>query len=246
MVLKCLGSGSSGNCYILEASNSDKLIIECGVTFRTIKQALKFNLQGVIGCLVSHRHQDHSKALHDVLKAGIRVLSIEDVFESQNVRNRAFCKTIVPLQGYMLGKFSIFVIDVAHDVPCVGFIIGHQEMGKLLFVTDTMMIEYKLPTLNHIMIEANYSDKILQENIDKGYIPAVMRERLLQSHMEIETCKNVLRVNDLTSVNEIILIHLSGNNSNPKEFIEDVKEVSGKPVYVASNGFEIPLNISPY
>ena len=170
MVLKCLGSGSSGNCYILEASNGDKLIIECGVTFRSIKQALKFNLQGVIGCLVSHRHQDHSKALHDVLKAGIRVLSIEDVFESQNVRNRAFCKAIVPLQGYMLGKFSIFVLDVAHDVPCVGFIIGHQEMGKLLFVTDTMMIEYKLPALNHIMIESNYSDKILQENIDKGCI----------------------------------------------------------------------------
>lgn len=246
MVLKCLGSGSSGNCYILEATDGEKLIIECGIPFRVIKQGLNFNLHGIVGCLVSHRHQDHSKALQDVLKCGIRVLSIKDVFVSQNAQNNPFCKVIAPMHGYAVGKYKIFVLDVVHDVPCVGFIIEHQDMGKLLFITDTMMLEYQLPRLNHIMIEANYSDEILQDNINRGAIPAAMRERLLHSHMELQTAKGVLVENDLSDVNEIILLHLSSNNSNPTDFIKQVKEATGKPVYVASRGLELSLNITPY
>lgn len=246
MVLKCLGSGSSGNCYILEATNGEKLIIECGIPFRSIKQGLDFNLHGVVGCLVSHRHQDHSKALQDVLKCGIRVMSIEDVFVSQNARNSPFCKIIEPMHGYVVGKYKIFVLDVVHDVPCVGFIIEHQDMGKLLFITDTMMLEYQLPRLNHIMIEANYSDEILQDNIDRGTTPAAMRERLLRSHMELQTTKGVLMENDLSAVNEIVLLHLSGNNSNPTDFVKQVREATGKPVHVASRGLVLPLDLTPY
>lgn len=246
MFLKCLGSGSSGNCYILEAADGEKLIIECGIPFRAIKQGLKYNLRGVVGCLVSHRHQDHSKALQDVLRCGIRVLSIKDVFVSQNAQKSPFCKIIEPMHGYAVGKFKVFVLEVVHDVPCVGFIIGHEEMGKLLFITDTMMLEYQLPRLNHIMIEANYSDAILQDNIERGVIPASMRERLLHSHMELQTCKEFLRANDLSNVNEIVLLHLSGNNSNPFDFIKQVKDITGKPVYVACKGIELSMNLKPY
>ncbi|EKC78421.1 hypothetical protein LEA_03506, partial [human gut metagenome] len=42
--------------------------------------------------------------------------------------------------------FKVFVLPVVHDVPCVGFVIEHQEMGRLLFITDTMMLEYRLRT----------------------------------------------------------------------------------------------------
>lgn len=246
MVLKVISSGSNGNCYLLEADNGEKLILECGVTFRTIKQALKFNLCGVCGCLVTHRHKDHSKALLDVLKAGIKVLSLNDVFTSQNVKNKAFCEAIEPKHGYKIGDFSVYVFDVVHDVPCVGFIISHKEMGKLLFVTDTKDIAYRFPKLNHIMIEANYDNSILQRNIDEGRVPASMLSRLSSSHMEIETCKSILCENYLSDVNEIVLIHLSGNNSDASDFINQVKATAGKPVFVASQGLELPLNLTQY
>ena len=41
MVLKCLGSGSSGNCYLLEAYDG-VLIIEAGIPAIEIKKALRF------------------------------------------------------------------------------------------------------------------------------------------------------------------------------------------------------------
>ena len=246
MELKVLGSGSKGNSYLLCANDGETLIIECGLPFREIKQGLGFTLKGIVGCLITHRHKDHSFALHDVLKCGIRVLSIEDVFTSANVKNRAFCKVIKPMHGYIVGGYKIFVLTVAHDVPCVGFIIEHKQMGAMLFVTDTMMLEYKLPKLNHILIEANYSDAILEENISDGVVPEAMRERLMHSHMELDTCKGILIANNLSDVNEVVLIHLSGQNSNPVSFANYIQAATGKPVYVAKKGFELNLSKTPY
>ena len=150
------------------------------------------------------------------------------------------------MRGYVIGGFRILVLEVAHDVPCVGFIIEHVEMGKLLFVTDTMMLEWQLPPLDHIMLECNYSDATLQRNIDSGLVPAVMRERLMRSHMELKTAKGVLTESDITQVKEIVLIHLSGNNSNAELFKSEIGKATGKPVYVAERGFVMDLLKEPY
>ena len=219
MELKVLGSGSKGNAYLLRADNGETLMIECGLPFKEIMRGVGFSVSSVVGCLISHSHSDHSFAIHDVLKYGIKVLAIENVFTAKNVKNRAFCKTIEPMHGYIVGGFKVFVLNMAHDVPCVGFIIDHAEMGRLFFATDT---------------------------IDNGIVPAAMRERLLHSHMELQTCKAALGVNDLSAVNEIVLLHLSGNNSDPKDFKKQVEEATGKPVYVARHGLNITVNLNPY
>lgn len=230
----CLGSGSSGNCYLLQASDG-VLMLEAGVRFAEVKKALNFKISGIVGCLITHEHKDHSKALKDVIGCGIRVLALERVFRSQGVTS-PFCKPIEPMHGYKVGGFKVFALPVAHDVPCVGFVIEHDEMGKLLFVTDTMMLEYRISGLNHIMLEANYADDNLQDNIDSGIVPSAMRDRLLHSHMELETAKGIIAANDMTAVNEIILIHLSGNNSDGERFTREVAAVAGKPTYIAEAG----------
>lgn len=200
-----------------------------------------FQLNGVLGCVVSHEHKDHSKCLKDILSCGIKVMALKEVFDSQNIVNRVFCKEIEAKHGYQVGGFKIYALNVAHDVPCLGFVIEHKEMGRTLFITDTMMLEYRLPKLNHIMIEANYADDILQYNIDHGIVPNSMRYRLLQSHMEIETTKGILMANDLSQVSEIVLVHLSGNNSDAERFRKEIEAVSGKPTFIAKAGLEITL-----
>lgn len=245
MILKCLGSSSRGNCYILEAAD-ETLIIEAGIPMRDIKKGLGWQLGKVVGCLVSHRHEDHARSLSDFLACGIRVLALADVFDAANPRNRVFCKIIEPMHGYKVGGFKVFVLPVVHDVPCAGFVIEHQEMGRLLFITDTMMLEYRLPNLNHVMIEANYSDAILQQNIDRGLMPPAMRGRLLGSHMELQTTKEILRTTDLSAANEVILLHLSDGNSNAKGFAEEVRQIAGKPAYIARAGLEVNLDKLPY
>ena len=53
--LKCVGSGSSGNCYILTCNN-EKLILDCGLPIKAIKKGLDFDLGGIQGVLISHAH----------------------------------------------------------------------------------------------------------------------------------------------------------------------------------------------
>lgn len=55
MILKCLGSSSKGNCYLL-IGDSETLIIEAGIKFKEVKKALDFDLSNVVGCCISHEH----------------------------------------------------------------------------------------------------------------------------------------------------------------------------------------------
>lgn len=246
MELECLGSSSSGNCYIFHPDNGKKLILECGVKFSEIQKAIGWNPSEVAGCIISHEHRDHCKSLPELIKAGIRCYGLPEVFNSFTLKSSFMRECIKPLKKYNIGNFNIFTLPVRHDVPCLGYVISHQEMGKTLFLTDTMYCEYRIKGLSHVMIEANYSDDILQENIDKGIEPASMRNRLLESHMELGTTIKILRDSDLQDVNEIILLHLSARNADFQAFAIKVKESIHLPVYIAKNGVKIAFNKHPY
>lgn len=247
MKLKVIGSSSKGNCYLLQASTGETLIVEAGVRMQQVKQALAWQLDKVVGCLCTHRHKDHAGYLQEMLRCGIRTLAIADVFKSFEPFSNHFITEVKPMHGYIIGNFKVFVLPVCHDVPCVGFIISHEEMGQLLFLTDTMMLEYKIPkSINHVMIEANYSDEILKENIRTGVMPASMKERLLNSHMELKTTAEILKSNDLPEVINVILLHLSDRNSDAELFRRTIERASGKTTYVARSGLEVELSKLPY
>lgn len=245
MRLNVLGSDSNGNCYVLQ-NDKEALIIEAGVRFSEVKKALKWQLSKVVGAVITHEHNDHAKYVRDFVSNGITVLAIPSVFKAKGIDSLSFRKEIEPMHGYIVGGFKVFAMPVCHDVPCVGFIIEHEDMGRMLFVTDTMMLEYRVPGLNHILLEANYAEDILDTKIEAGSVPLSMKPRLIHSHMEIETTKGILRANDLSGVNEIVLIHLSNGNSDERRFVREVQETSGKPVYAAVAGLELNLSINPY
>lgn len=245
MRLNVLGSDSNGNCYVLQ-NDKEALIIEAGVRFSEVKKALKWQLSKVVGAVITHEHNDHAKYVRDFVSNGITVLALPSVFKAKGIDSLSFRKEIEPMHGYIVGGFKVFAMPVCHDVPCVGFIIEHEDMGRMLFVTDTMMLEYRVPGLNHILLEANYAEDILDAKIEAGSVPLSMKPRLIHSHMEIETTKGILRANDLSGVNEIVLIHLSKGNSDERRFVREVQETSGKPVYAAVAGLELNLSINPY
>lgn len=55
MLMKCTGSGSSGNGYAL-ISGEEILLLECGVTAKEMLQAIDYQTGKVVGCLISHEH----------------------------------------------------------------------------------------------------------------------------------------------------------------------------------------------
>lgn len=66
MKLKCLGSGSSGNCYLLTADNGETLLLDAGLPIMDIKRGLGWNVKNVVGAVVTHHHKDHSQSVVDL------------------------------------------------------------------------------------------------------------------------------------------------------------------------------------
>ena len=146
MKLKVVNTGSVGNCYILE-SEKESLVIECGVKFEQIKQALDFNLSKVAGVLVTHEHGDHAKAIKDVVLAGLNVYCSYGTAVAMGVNSHRI-KPMVKMTDYTIGGFKVRGFDVEHDVKePFGFLIHHNECGNVLFLTDSFMMNEKSITV---------------------------------------------------------------------------------------------------
>jgi phosphoribosyl 1,2-cyclic phosphodiesterase len=241
MRLKILGSSSKGNCYILENS-TEALIIEAGISFSRVRRTLDLNHSLVVGCLVSHGHGDHARYIAGFAKSGINVLASESVFKYNPLgRHGKMGVVIQPGMEYVLGDFTVSPFTLNHDVPCLGFLIDHPDSGLIAFISDTCSCDYVIPGLNHIIIECNYAKDILEANIRSGRVHHTRGKRVLLTHMEIESCKDTLRLNDLSGVRNIVLAHLSPDNSDALRFQEEIASLTGKNVSVAGPGASINL-----
>jgi len=245
MKLKVLGSGSKGNAYLLE-NEKEALLIECGVNIMDIKKAIDFKVNKISGCLVTHEHGDHAKSINEVLGAGINVYATAGTFQNSTSKNTVSSrKVVIPQKGqFKVGNFSVISFPTIHDVaePC-GFLINHKDCGTVLFLTDTVYCPYTFKGLNNIIIEANYDADIINEKLgDKKFL----RDRIYNSHMSIETCMDFLLANDLSQVNNIVLIHLSDSNSHEINFAKKVSGITGKEVHTANGGMTIGFNKTPF
>lgn len=238
MKLKILGSGSAGNCYLLQ-SDIETLIIECGLSYKTILKGLNFNLNNVVGVLASHSHKDHSRSILNFTNNGIDVYISADTACSCGVDG--FWMNLISAEKQLyIGEFTVLPFELEHDDYNLGFLIKHKEIGKLLYITDTQYCKYSFKGLTHILIEANYSKEILQTNIENGLNP-IMAQRLLKSHFSLENVKEFLKANDLSQCEDITLIHLSDSNSNAKQFKTEIERFTGIPTYIADTGLTIEL-----
>jgi phosphoribosyl 1,2-cyclic phosphodiesterase len=105
---------------------------------------------------------------------------------------------------------------------------------KLLFVIDTNYIPFRFSGLTHIMIGVNFSLEILRENVTAGTVDIERAKRTIKNHMSLETAKAFFEANDMSSVREIHLLHLSSQNADADSFKSRIERVTGKPVYVAN------------
>lgn len=245
MELHVIGSGSSGNCYIF--SNKDTaLVLECGIRFDLVKRALDFNLKKVCGALLTHEHGDHCKYVDDFLGHGMDVYTSAGTIEAMGKRHHRL-KPMDCYRPYMVGQFKVIPFDVRHDVKePFGFVISHPEMGNTLFITDSLYVPHRFENLNNILIETNYSEAILEQKLNAGTMLPFLRDRVVESHMSLETAKEVLHNNDLSAVNNIVLIHLSARNSCSDTFRREVGHLTGKNVHIASKGLKINFGKTPY
>lgn len=231
MKLKCIATGSTGNCYTLTSDSGETLILDCGIPIKEIKKGLNWNIKDVVGVLCTHKHLDHSKSVADIRNMGICVFNptldiFLDVVHFGDFTIRPFDLTTVD------GRWTHTNAD-GSECPCYGFLITHPEMGRMLYITDTELIKWRFKDINHILLGVNY-DKDLIDRDNTGKANHVFR-----GHLSIDTACDFVKANYSDNLQNVIMCHLSSENADSDSFIEKMKKVAcGANVDVAERNKE--------
>ncbi len=234
MKLKCIATGSTGNCYTLTSNGGETLILDCGIPIKEIKKGLNWNVKDVVGAICTHSHQDHSKSVKGLNNMGIPVCTpYKKLLMSQFLSNSYFT----------VRTFDLTTVDGrwthtdANGEPCpiFGFLITHPEMGKLLYITDTELIKWKFKDINHILLGVNYDKDLVDTDNPKA-------NHVFRGHLSIDTACDFVKANYSDSLQNVIMCHLSSENADRDSFIKKMKKVAcGANVCVAERGLEILL-----
>lgn len=249
----CLGSGSSGNCYLLRTENSG-ILIDAGIGIRLLKKTLKeygFTLDHIDAVLITHDHADHIKAVGHLANDFNK-----PVYATELVHlgiNRNYCTTskltpehqriVCKGRETQIGDFTIKPYEVSHDsTDCVGYRI---EANGITFciITDcgvvTNHVAEAISAANYLVIEANYEESMLQS----GPYPAYLKGRIQseKGHLSNHQCADALVQYATPDLKHVWLCHLSEENNHPELARKTVDQILRNNGIVAGKDFELEV-----
>lgn len=239
MFVRCIGTDSSGNCYALYDNSGQILLLDLGLARKQILRGIGFDVSDVVGCVVSHEHGDHAKSVKDFENMGIPIFAPYRSLEPMSFKDGSQFKVQAFDFTGKNGKFMHTNND-GSECPCYGFLIEHEDMGKLLYITDTELVKWRFSGINHILISCNYQKKYISDSAKRNHV--------LRGHMELETVKDFIKANKSNALRTVILCHLSSDSVNSEECLEEVQKVAGEgvSVVVARKGLEFELSKYPF
>lgn len=129
------------------------------------------------------------------------------------------------------------------ECPCYGFYISHKDIGSMVYISDTELVKwnFKKQKLNHILLEANYRDDLIDNE-------AINYSHVMRGHMSLQTALDFISTNDNPALRNVVLLHLSDKNSDSEQFLQKTKETVkyGADCYIAEKGLEVDLNLCPF
>lgn len=235
-MIKVIASSSRGNAYLISDGHS-RLLLECGIQFKKLQEALNFSVHSVDACLISHEHGDHAKCYRELIKRGIPVYASQGTLEALNISFTGW--PMEAFESFAVRSFIVQGFPVEHDAtePFGYYIRSTKTDERLVFLTDTKYVRYRFdkPELapDYIMCECNYDEDILVNNVSDHALHESLGKRVIDSHMSLETCIDFINVNKSERLKGVYLLHLSDSNSDAEKAKNKVMALTGVPVYIA-------------
>ena len=246
MLLKVISTGSqAGNCYALIADNGEILLLDFGCEPNKILRGIDYKVSDVCGACLTHSHGDHVKAYRWILQNGIPIYTNDETaeyFEIISGEKMIGKQEKIPFE---VGSYRVTPFCLPHDnTPNFGFLIDlPDDAGRLLYATDFEYLPYTFKSLkiNYFLLECNHQADLVDRS-------EVKYEHSLRGHSELETVKEIIRVNKTPDMRNIILCHLSGEWSDPDRMKSEIQQVAGKwvNVDVAHAGMELKMSKYPF
>ena len=179
------------------------------------------------------------------MKSGVQCYGCDELQEKLET---VYGEKIIGLLEKRSVKISEWIITpfcLPHDsTPNFGFLIDlPDDAGRLLYATDFEYIPFTFKSLkiNYFLLECNHQSDLVDRSEAKY-------EHSLRGHSELETVKEIIRVNKTPDMRNVILCHLSSGWSDPETMQKEVQSVAGKwvRVDVAHAGDEYVLSKYPW
>ncbi len=261
----CLGSGSSGNSYLLHSPKTT-LLIDAGIDIKAMRAALEekgFRLEDVEAVIITHDHADHIKSVAALAEdLGKPIYATQVVHEGMS---RSYCTRgkLTPEHQLNLNKGETVAIgdllvtpfEVSHDSSdCVGYRIeihpfegeGEEEERETVtfcLVTDcgevTPSVGEAISAANYLVLEANHEESMLI----KGNYPAYLKKRISGSrgHLSNRACGEALVRYATPKLRRVWLCHLSEDNNHPELARKTVGQILRRSGIVPGVEFELDV-----
>ncbi len=221
MQFASLGSGSRGNCTLVEAGGTT-ILVDCGFSMRETErrlQRLSREIQEIDAILVTHEHGDHVRGVASLAKKyAIPVWSSRGTAKAAKLEGLAELgqwNCIDIHQQFEIGALQVQPVPVPHDAkePCqFVFSDGDWRLGVL---TDTgsitPYIEEQYSGCDAFILEANHDEEMLAQ----GAYPNSLKQRVGGNfgHLNNSQAKNLLDTIDISKLQYLVASHISDKNN---------------------------------
>src|SRR5690554_1330232 len=244
-----LSSGSCGNCYYLGNSHYG-ILIDVGLGPRVIRKRLAeygIKLSSIMAILITHDHYDHIKSAGYLgERMHIPVYATREVHRgiancpmiSNNLNGSA--KYIEKGKPFQIEELRITPFDVPHDSNDNAGYFFEFDGQRMTLATDvgaiTEEVAYYINKANHLVIESNYDEEMLQN----GRYPIYLKRRITSGtgHLSNRQTAEFIANNFTADLRNIWLCHLSGDNNNPEVAFNTMKE------HLSQKGIEVGNHVA--
>ena len=187
--LTVLGSGSAGNCALLETPGC-RLLIDGGLSARQMSVRLEqcgVNPLEIDGILLTHEHSDHATGLAVWFKKFATPIYCNRLTAEALAHHapdlRPAWRLFVTGSDFMIGDVTVQTFPVPHDaVDPVGFVF-HHGAAALGVLTDlgctTKLAMERVREVDTLLIETNHDEKLLQNDQHR---PWSVKQRIMSRH----------------------------------------------------------------
>lgn len=217
-----LGSGSRGNCLLVE-SGTTRILIDAGFGPRETTRRLErlgIGVADIDAILVTHEHSDH---IGGAYACGGRfkwtvLMTAGTCAASRHGAAERSVRLFDSHQAFDFGDFSVQPYPVPHDArEPVQFVLG-DGAARLGVLTDaghvTPHMVAMLDGCDALVLECNHDRDMLA----RGSYPQTLKRRIAgaQGHMDNDTASSLLERIDRTKLRHVIAAHLSEQNNTPE------------------------------
>ena len=227
-----LGSGSRGNCTLVQAGRT-RILVDAGFSGVETERRLHAageSLDNIDAILVTHEHSDHVGGVGPIArKRRIPVACHEDTLHGGRLHDGAIPEWIRLEAGKTLSIGDIVVepFEVPHDASTtLGFRIRAEGLS-IGYCTDlghvTPVVRDRLSSSNVLIVESNHDLDMLRD----GDYPWHLKQRVGSRHGHLSNEASAQLLEDILDGEAMVvaLAHLSESNNVPALALSSAQDV---------------------